>query len=418
MNAKNLAVFVLVALLAACGGGGGGGGGSGSGSGSSGGSPTSSISAVNNQSGLYAGVSNWVVGDLNGDGLDDVVFGGWNGPSNTANVTIFIQNTDGTLTEKTTALLDNSVYSGSQRLFISDFDHDGRADIWIPGFNDGCVGGCTANSVMLWGTTGKYTRQDFTDGLDSHGACLADMDGDGYLDMIVRGAYVFGQTTSGYYLNNHNRTFTFIPSSQVTAGATCSVVKDPGSNNFAILQGNTAGVAGYSSYISVLDSNLNLINAIGVTSHSNVANDLINSQALDVNGDGYIDFVMVFNQIAGGVAGVKEVWLNDGNGGFAYAYTIDSSTNNQYSIFKTNLAGQDYLMFDAPNGDAQLYKLNAGAWTLFGKSSFDTMATEAGGRPGVADWSIKTGLVYMNRNSNKIYMMQYVNGNFYTKLLQ
>jgi hypothetical protein len=408
-------LFIVTALfLISCGSGGGGGGASVSNV--SGSSVTSKL--VNNQSGLYAGVRNWAVADLNNDGLDDVIFGGWNGPANTANITVFIQNTDGTLTEKTNDLLDNSVYSGSQHIFVSDFDHDGKVDIWIPGFNDGCGGGCSVNSVMLWGTTGKYVRQDFTDNLDSHGACLADLNGDGYDDMIVRGAYVWGQTTSGYYLNNRNRTFTYVTSSNITGGSTCSVAKDPNTGNFAILQGNTNAVAGFDSSIAIVDANLNLISTIGVASHSASATDLINSQAIDVNGDGFTDFVLVFNQMISAVAGAKEVWLNDGNGNFSYSYTIDSSTNNQYSIFNTTLAGQRYLMFDGPNGDAQFYKLSSGAWTQYAKSNFNSMATELGGNVGVADWSIWTGLVYMDRNTNKIYMMQYVNGKFYTKLIQ
>ena len=74
-------------------------------------------------------------------------------------------------------------------------------------------------------------------------------------------------------------------------------------------------------------------------------------------------------------------------------------------------------MFDSSNGDAQLYKLGTGTWTLYGKANFDAMATALGGHPGVVDWSIKTGLIYANRNTNNIYMMQYVNG-FYTKPLQ
>ena len=408
MNKISL-IFVLV--LTACGGGGGG---------SSSDAPSNSVPTatvksdvvlVANQSGKYTGVQNWAVGDLNGDGLDDVVIGGWNGATGT--LRIFMQNTDGTMADKTSTLLNNNVYSGSQHIFIADFDKDGIMDIWVPGFNDGCIGGCSANSLLLWGNRNTaFTRQDFTQPIDSHGACVADINNDGYLDMIVRTVYVQGQYNGGYYINNQNRTFTFNSNNSViNGGSTCSVAKQT-NNRMAILE---SGVNGGNSIV-IVDTNLNLVNRIPVTSHSATATDLIDSIAMDVNGDGALDFVLVYNHPSvADKPGTKEVWLNYGHDSYAYAYTIDSTAQNQYSMLQTTINGAKLVMFDAPNGNAQLFRVENNTWTPYNQSKFNTMATQVGGEPGVNNWSILSGLVYANRNTGQVYMMQNIKGLFYTQ---
>jgi hypothetical protein len=373
--------------------------------------PNVVFTRVLNQSALKNTVENYAVGDLNGDGLDDVVIGGWTGRTNY--LAIMIQNPDGSLTDRTAQLAGTNQYSGSQRIFILDVDNDGFVDVWLPGFND-CTG-CSAQSVMLWGSvTGNFTQQTFPLALDSHGSCVADLNGDGRKDFLVRGVWDGTTNNYGYYLNNGNRTFTFVANSQLNGAATCAVAKDSVSDHIAVVQGNNTQVAGFQHSINIFDANLNLITQIGVASQDPAVNDLINSISVDVNADGLMDFVLVFNPLAG-AGGRREVWLNRGADNFSYAFTIDSGYNSSYDIQALAYQGSNYYHFNAPNGDANLYRLQGGQFVVYMRESFLSMARALGANPGVRDWSVWSSTVY--RGATGMYMLQHVTGGYYTQKL-
>jgi hypothetical protein len=354
----------------------------------------------------------YAVGDLNGDGLDDVVVGGWTG-TGTSYLAVLIQNIDGSLTDRTTQLVGTNQYSGSQRMFILDVDNDGFVDVWLPGFND-CTG-CSAQSVMLWGSaSGNFTRHIFPVALDSHGTCLADLNGDGWQDFLIRGAWNGTTDNYGYYLNNGNRAFTFVTNAQLNGAATCAVAKDLVSGHIAVVQGNNNQVAGFDHSINIFDANLNLITQIGVVSQDLAVNDLINSISVDVNADGLMDFVLVFNPLAG-AGGRREVWLNRGADNFSYAYTIDSGYSNGYDIQALAHQGSNYYFFSAAYGDANLYRLQGGQFLVYLRESFLTMARALGANPGVRDWSVWSSTVY--RGTAGMYMLQHVTAGYYTQKL-
>ena len=373
---------------------------------------SSNATRVLNQSALKNTVENYAVGDLNGDGLDDVVLGGWTG-TGTSYLAILIQNTDGSLTDRTVQLAGTNQYFGSQRIFILDVDNDGFVDIWLPGFND-CTG-CSAQSVMLWGgVTGNFTSQTFPLALDSHGSCVADLNGDGRQDFLVRGVWDGTTNNYGYYLNNGNRTFTFVANSRINGAAACAVAKDPVSGHIAVVQGNNNQVAGFDHSINIVDANLNLITQLGVASQDPAVNDLINSMSVDVNADGLMDFVLVFNPLAG-AGGRREVWLNRGGDNFSYAYTIESGVSNGYDIQALTYQGSNYYFFSAANGDANLYRLQGGQFLVYLRESILSMARALGANPGVRDWSVWSSTVY--RGSAGMYMLQHVTAGYYTQKL-
>ena len=188
MNIKVIAPILLTLVLTACGGGGGGGGASPA-------TPVSSLSTVAHITNANT-VNNITAADLNGDGLEDIVVSGWNYDVLTAYVYIFIQNADGSLTDKTHDLLSNNVIEGSQRILVADFDSDGHIDIFVPGFGDGSQI-YAAHSIMFWGSSGQYIREVWSDKNAAHGACIGDLNNDGKMDILAAGGGFSGGDVGG-----------------------------------------------------------------------------------------------------------------------------------------------------------------------------------------------------------------------------
>jgi hypothetical protein len=403
---KIVAPVLLTLVLTGCGGGGGGGG-----SPSSTPTQASTLAEVVRSTNTSINLVNTLaVGDLNNDGRDDIVVGGWvNDGSHTARIYVFYQNADGTLTEKTTEVLPSNTYSGSQRIFIADFDNDGRNDIFFPAFDDG-AGQPLANSVFFWNNSGQFIRQDLNDQVYAHGACYDDIDRDGDIDLLVSGA------NGGLYINNGNRNFsiqtTVLPNDFF---ATCSVTHNS-NNTISILMGQSGLVLGYKSSITTFDTNLNVLSNVGVTAPNNGWEfDLINSRAMDVNNDGATDFVAVFNDRVSGAPGAKQVLLGDGNGNFTSQAPFDTTYNNSYYSHTIFTDGHTTVLFGAENGDMKMYQIINGVFTLYKQSVLDAMAAVFGTTQG--NWNTGFGTFYQNTVNGKTYVLQYINGKYYTKEL-
>jgi hypothetical protein len=402
---KSFALVILSALmLSGCGGGGG------STPDTIGSSPLRAaqlVEVVRTTTTSLNLVNTLAVGDLNNDGLDDIVVGGWvNDGTHTAHIYVFYQNLNGTLTEKTTEVLSSNTYSGSQLIFIADFDNDGRNDIVLPGFDDGAPQP-PADTVIFWNNSGQFIRQDLTDQVHAHGACYNDIDHDGDLDMFVAGG--------GLYVNQGNRTFAI--RTDILANnffATCSVVHNQ-NNTISVLFGNNNQVHGFESSVITLDNNYNLISQSGIAVPILGISELINSRAMDVNHDGFTDFVAVFNDFASGAPGVKQVLLGDGQGNFTAQAPFDTQHNNAYYSHTIFTGGHTTVLFGAENGHMALYQIVNGAWVAYKQDVLDAMASAVGASRG--NWNIGHGTIYQNTVNGKVYVLQYLSGKYYTKEL-
>ena len=391
-------IFLLTLVLTGCGGGGVGGSAPAS-------VASNGLSAVTRTTATPLNLINTLAtGDLNNDGREDVVVGGWvNDGTHTARIYVFYQNADGTLTERTTEVLPSNTYSGSQRIFIADFDGDGRNDIVLPGFDDGSPQP-PANTVIFWNNSGQFVRQDLSDQVYAHGACYDDIDRDGDLDMLIGGG--------GVYLNQGNRNFSIrtniLPNNFF---ATCSVVHNS-NNTVSILLGNSNQVPGFASSILTLDSNFNVVGQVGVALPNVNVVDLINSRAMDIDNDGNTDFIAVFNQLSAGAAGAKQVLKGDGQGNFVSQPAFDTTYNNSYYSHTIFTQGHFTVLFGAENGDMKMYQIVNGVFTLYKQSVLDLMATVLGTTQG--NWRTGHGTIYQNHVNGRVFVLQYLSGKYYT----
>lgn len=370
--------ILLTLVLTACGGGGGGG------TATSNASITTKTAVLTlpNTNGFYTEA----VGDLNGDGLEDVVVSGWTMNSTTAYVYVFMQNADGTLTNRT-SLLPNNVVAGSQRVLLADFDADGYVDIFIPGFGEGAGGMTSQNSVMFWGGTGSYTRTDWTDASMAHGACTGDLNNDGKIDLLLAG--------SGAWINNGARAFTktnILTNNYFTA---CAVVKEATSSTVYLAQNSS--VAGFKDAITVYDFSLNLISSTGY--QADASYDTIDVVVADLTGDGNKDLVLSLNGTTVNGSGPRQILARTGANTYAYSSALESRRSAYYGR-QLVIGGTDSVLF---GGDADNISLYKGTTKLY-SGAFSTMATYG-----------DAGNVYQNTSNGKLYMLQLINGTFYTQ---
>lgn len=377
---KFTAICILTLILCACGGGGG------SAVNSVGTKATSIVTSVGTNTNQ---VANYAAGDLNGDGLEDVVVSGWNSNIATAYVYVFIQNTDGTLSDKTSQLLTNNVIQGSQRILIGDFDNDGRKDIFVPGFLDGSAI-LGAHSVMFWGSTSQYVREDWTDLNSAHGACVADMNNDGKLDLLVAGSSYSG-AVGGVYINGGDRHFTrnssVLPADYFEA---CAAIKTATTN--VIYFSGTNSVSGYRDVIATYDYSMNKTSATGLQNDSTL--DTIDVVIADLDANGQKDFVLSINGLNINEAGPRKVISNAG--------TVLYSLETKRSAYHGRALSDSLVFFSGDTNNASLYQ----GLNKYKSTAFTDMASSTQG--------FIDAFVYQGSHG-KLYMLELLNGTYKTR---
>ena len=382
---KQILTVLFCVVLTACGGGGGG----------ASSAPSSQTSAAAETSITIASSNtsyNSATGDLNGDGLDDVVVSGWNYDSSTAYIWVLIQNANGTLSDQTSTLLPVNTTHGGQHVFIADFDNDGKNDIFVPGFIDGSAIAPTT-SVMFWNNGTTFSQQQFTEQVAAHGACFDDINGDGKLDILAAG----GTNGGVLYINNGNRSFTTDTATLNNDWfATCGVIHQA-NGDINILMGNNRNLAGYTSVVKVYDSNLQFKNYVGINTIA--GEDLINSAVFDANGDGRKDFVMAFSNVYPALPS-RRLLLNNGIDSYVDGQQLDTLGSEYFTLVTTLPDGTPAVFLPETGGGSRLYYVNNGTMVAYKPTAFADMA-------GTNQVLVTT--IYKNSVQGKIYMLQLLN---------
>lgn len=228
---------------------------------------------------------------------------------------------------------------------LGDLDNDGMLDaILNPGlsiaWNDG---------------RGMLQRSSHIQGVDSFsgfqgGIALADLDGDGALDIFVAeccGSMHFGQagpprfvpSTNLVLLNDGNGTFHNTMQALDTHGSTAVALGDlngNGSPDAFVANGPTMRDDGNGTILQTPNSVwFNDGNGFFTASQQDLGTQESHAVALgDLNGDGALDAVV-------GNQGPDEIWLNDGHGLFTLLGTLPTGPTK--AVFLVDLDGDDVL---------------------------------------------------------------------------
>ena len=123
------------------------------------------------------------VGDVNGDGLDDVVMSTYFSfdPENDFKLVVYLQRADGTLAEPVRYANASHYQCKAGSLAIADLDGDGRKDVAIG--ESGC-----GIEIFIQQADGTLASGNWLPSTESHRVRAADVNGDGLADLVGTGA--------------------------------------------------------------------------------------------------------------------------------------------------------------------------------------------------------------------------------------
>ena len=264
------------------------------------------------------------IGDVNNDGVLDMVVGflTWR-DEETSHVRLWLGNGDGSFGEGVDLISWEHNYKVSS-VATADVDNDGNLDVLVQSWemHDGAI--LRGNGDGTFREPLQFPEGDSFYVPPLNSLSIADMDGDGYLDLPVRTPAIAGMESevwgAGMLLGNGDATFT----DKVVSGVPVS------GKTFAVADFNGDGhadlcVAGLWSNESPRPLTILLNDGVGgldVAGEYQIVDFIPTALTVqDLNGDSFpdmafstrSDFGHFFRDMAGGLA----VFLNDGNGFFA-----------------------------------------------------------------------------------------------------
>lgn len=305
------------------------------------------------------------LGDLNGDGILDIVS---TGNSGVGFVTVRLGAGDGTFKNSTQL---SAGLSTAASLRLSDANNDGILDIVVGGDS----GGFGSTSIHLGNGNGTFKASSSltTNFITVQDAEVADFNGDGLADIAV-GGFLAGSGKIGFFLGTGGGTFT--PMTSITLNnAPYSVIKSVDLNNDGTMDIVTGGQGG-NNYSLLGNGNGTFKAGVVVGSPGPTGEIAIG----DLNNDGYQDMVWA---VATGM-GSAYVQLGRGDGTFKNSAVIIDESSGKYGVTLGDINNDgllDMLSAGVTGSGVVTIRLGNGNGT-FGASA--TYASEAGSSEWIA----------------------------------
>jgi uncharacterized protein (DUF2141 family) len=287
--------------------------------------------------------------DINGDGhLDILVANECGSPSscNSASISVLLGNGDGTF-QAGVSYAAAGAYALS--IAVADVNGDGKPDVVIA---EDCanVNSCTSGAVAVFLGNGNGTFQTSiaynSGGIDANSVAVADVNGDGYPDVVVTNYCVSENSCSGgtvdVLLGNGNGTFqaavSYNSGGFYSRGLSIGDMNGDGKPDLVVASQCNSNTDCTSGTVAVLLGNGNGTFQSAVNFPSGGPNAFSTALA-DVNGDGKMDVIVGNLSDYGYDNGMVGVLLGNGDGTLQTALLYNSGGNQLYSLLVKDVNG-------------------------------------------------------------------------------
>ena len=293
------------------------------------------------------GARSVAVADVNGDKKLDVLVGNdcVNVSPCTSFVGVLLGNGDGTFQAPPNY---SSGGEGARSVAVADVNGDGKLDLLVANEcgNSDCSGADGTVGVLLGNGDGTFQAAvSYSSGdVAAYSVAVADVNGDGNLDLLVANACCVGDSTVGVLLGNGDGTFR-APVTYDTGGrnaVSVAVADVNGDGKLDLLLANECGTDICSTgAVGVLLSNGDGTFRAAVDYSSGATPTSVTVS--DVNGDGKLDLLVANSCFSSVCAGTVDVLLGNGDGTFQPAVAYGSGGEFPSSVVVADVNGDGKL---------------------------------------------------------------------------